>query len=93
MYKIYLSSQFSMLLTYYKAVMTLYIFLSLFICRRQLAKQAQEERIENESYEAFASRVKAAINSVPIALIDKTIESLPKRMEMVVKCGGRRIKY
>ena len=42
---------------------------------------------------SFAARVVQTIKNVPIDLINRTIDSLPKRMNMVVKSKGDRIKY
>ena len=61
--------------------------------RRELAIQVKEIRLEKESYENYAARVVQTIKNVPIDLINRTIDSLPKRMNMVVKSKGDRIMY
>ena len=55
--------------------------------------EAEKKRITRESYEQFAARLQKTIESIPVDVIDRTIESLPKLMRMIVKSEGRRIKY
>ena len=64
-----------------------------FCLRKRLAKNAKENQTTTESYEQFVARVKDTLMSLPVDLIDHTNESLPTRMNMVIKCYGRRIKY
>ena len=61
--------------------------------RRQLALEAREEFIKKESYEDYVTRLKRTIQSIPVDVIDRTIDSLPGRVEMVIKSKGHRIKY
>ena len=61
--------------------------------RRELHKQAKENRIEKESYQNFVVRVMETIRSMPTDVIDRTIESLPGRMRMVINTKGDRSKY
>ena len=64
-----------------------------FNTRRELAHQAEQQHIEQETFPEFAARVKHTIQSIHVDVIDRTIESLPRRMEMVVKSKGHRIKF
>ena len=61
--------------------------------RRALAEQVKELNIESETYNEFAKRVMNVIKSMPHDVIDRTIESLLKRMKMIVSSNGDRIKY
>ena len=61
--------------------------------RRELAIQVREMHLEKESYENYAARVIRTIKNIPTDVIDRTIDSLPKRMDMVIKSKGERIKY
>ena len=61
--------------------------------RRELSEQARKRRIEKETYEEFAVRVMDTIKNMPMDVIDRTIASLPKRMEMVISSKGDRSKY
>ena len=63
------------------------------IVRKRLAEHAKTNNLYHETYQQFSSRVIETIKSIPIDYINKTIDSLPKRMEMVVKSKGHRIKY
>lgn len=63
------------------------------IVRKELAQYAKAHNVHHETYQQFSSRVIQTIKSIPIQYINKTIDSLPKRMDMVVKSKGRRIKY
>ena len=66
-------------------------------CFKVLAARLREEalcrQIVKESYEQFSDRVKTAITNLSPAYINKTIESLNKRMVQVVKRKGQRIRY
>ena len=46
-----------------------------------------------EKFEQFSAKVKRTLENTPTKYIDKTIESMPKRMLMVIKSKGKRIKY
>ncbi len=61
--------------------------------RRELHKQAKENRIEKETYKDFVVRVMDTIRNMPTDVIDRTIESLPGRMQMVINTKGDRSKY
>ena len=63
------------------------------LARKMLAKEAKDKFIQKESYAEFAHRVIRTIESVPAHIIDRTIDSLPQRMSMVIKSKGDRIKY
>lgn len=63
------------------------------LVRKQLHEDALSMNITKETYENFAARVKATIQSFPAVLIDRTIESLPNRMELIIQGKGSRTKY
>ena len=63
------------------------------IARKMLALEAKENFIVKEKYAEFAHRVIKTIYSVSPHITDQTINSLPKRMAMVIKSKGDRIKY
>ena len=52
---------------------------------------SQCRRIESESYQEFTRRVIDAVRAFPAEVIDRTIASLPGRIEMVLKGKGERI--
>jgi len=49
--------------------------------------------IISETCEEFVSRIRRALHSIPLETIDKTIASMDKRIGMVIKARGKRIKY
>ena len=59
----------------------------------KLRQQALHNRIEKETFNEFSARVKKTLLEYPAADIDKIIESMDKRIEMVLKARGMRIKY
>jgi transposase len=63
------------------------------VVRRQMCVHVKENRIEQESWDDFVTRIKQNIYSTPKDYIDKTIASMPKRIKNVIENKGRRIKY
>ena len=59
----------------------------------ELRTEAFEKNINYETFEQFSVRVKHALENASTKYIDKTIKSMPKRMLMVIKSKGQRIKY
>ena len=63
------------------------------LAKRKLRENAKKENITRESYQEYISRVKTTLLSMNKDLIDRTIASMNKRIEMVIKAKGQRIKY
>ena len=63
------------------------------IVKNQLRDEVIRKNLEAESFLEFQERVLCAIESIPSDVIDKTIESLSKRVEAIIKSGGYRSKY
>lgn len=63
------------------------------IVRRKLREQALRERIEQESFEQFTTRVKTLILNIDRTHINNIIASMPKRIEIIIKEKGNRTKY
>ena len=61
--------------------------------KSELRTQAFEKNINYETFEQFSVRVKHTLENTPTEYIDKTIESMPKRMLMVIMSKEQRIKY
>ena len=59
----------------------------------KLRKDALEKGIEKETYEQFCFRVKKTLMKYPTEAIDRTIESMVKRIDAVIKSRGNRTKY
>ena len=58
-----------------------------------LMDEAIEKRITKESVPLFHKRIVAALHRVASAHADKTIESMPKRLSMVLAAKGARVRY
>ena len=59
---------------------------------KKLRSDAIENNITYESYKEFSARVKATMETFPVDMIDKIINTMPKRMHEIVKCRGERLK-
>ena len=63
------------------------------LVKRQLDEDALDQGIEFENFEDFSARVNDTILQADIDNIDKTIESMEKRINLVIKHKGQRTKY
>ena len=63
------------------------------IVSRKLDRDAIDNAITTESFKEFSQRVKNTILATPIESIDRIIESMDKRMSLLIKGKGRRLKY
>ena len=61
--------------------------------RAKLHEEYLNRNITFENFEEYSTRVKNTLLSVPVQYINNTIESMDNRLSMVVKKGGKRIKY
>ena len=61
--------------------------------KEHLHTDAFQKSIQRESYAQFCDRVKESLLSYSTDVIDKTIESMVKRIDMVIKRKGQRTKY
>ena len=59
----------------------------------QLEKDALELEISHESFQEFSDRVKKTMLNFPKHKIDNIIKSMGKRVGMIVKRRGERLKY
>ena len=53
----------------------------------------QLKNLEHETYEKFCKRAKKTVLNFPLDIINRTIESMPKRIDQVIKMKGQRTKY
>ena len=60
---------------------------------KKLRKDAIEMNLEKETYEQFCHRAKQTVLGFDAGIIDKTIESMPKRIQAVIDSKGHRTKY
>ncbi len=63
------------------------------LVRRELDRQAISGNIVQETYKEFATRVINTFKCFPIERVDNIIESMDKRMNMIISRSGQRIKY
>ena len=63
------------------------------LIRNKLEQDAIASNIQRESFEEFSLRIKSTICNYPRDVIDRTIESIPKRMGLIIKGKGLRTKY
>ena len=61
--------------------------------KEELRTQAVRLNLTYESFEAFARRVKSTLYSMRREIIDNTIASMFKRLDLITKNRGRRTKY
>ncbi len=59
----------------------------------KLKQQALDRNIEKETFKEFAGRVKKTLLEYPIDDIDKIIDTMDKRIKLVLDTKGMRIKY
>lgn len=59
----------------------------------KLYDDALERNIQKERFKNFSERVKQTIEGLSVQSIDKTISSMDKRIGLVIKARGQRIKY
>ena len=61
--------------------------------KKELRRQALEDKIEHENFEEFSERVKQTLLNFPARDIDKIIDSMKKRVDDIIDSGGYRSKY
>lgn len=59
----------------------------------QLKRDALDKGIKKENYSQFCSRDKKTCLNFSSETIDKTIDSMPKRINLIIKSKGLRTKY
>ena len=63
------------------------------LVKKSLEREAIKKNIMRESFVEFRARVFRCFESLDVAMIDRTIESMPKRIEKIITSKGKRIKY
>lgn len=62
------------------------------LVRKSLREQAILKNINKETYGEFSARVIETITNFPSVIIDKTIESINRRLELISQTKGNRTK-
>ena len=60
---------------------------------KQLKKDAITQNLDHETYKKFSKRTKKTVLNFPLDIINRTTESMPKRIDQVIKMKGQRTKY
>ena len=63
------------------------------LVKKELRDQAITRNIDCETKEQFETRVLSTLYAFPHDIIDRTIESMEKRLLMIKQCKGSRLKY
>ena len=63
------------------------------LVRRYLPEEALAKRITHENWDQFVERVKQQFARFDSEILDRTIESMPKRLDLVIKSKGERTRY
>ena len=48
-------------------------------------------KIEREDFEEFSAQVKTTLESVPVDVVDRTIRSMDKGIDLIIRRKGQRI--
>ena len=60
---------------------------------RMLKRQAVQQQLRRETFEQFKNRVISTFYSISVETVNNLICSMPKRIDMVIRNKGKRIKY
>ena len=63
------------------------------IVKRRLHQDALDQQITREDFAAFSARIKTTLETIPIDVVDRTILSMGKRINEIIKRKGQRIKH
>ena len=61
--------------------------------KSKMRDDAFNKGITNETYSQFCARAKETLQNYPSEIIDRTIMSMDKRIDLVIKAKGQRIRY
>ena len=60
---------------------------------RMLKIQAVQQQLRRETFEQFKNRVINTFYSISVETVNNLTRSMPKRIDMVIRNKGKRIKY
>ena len=58
------------------------------LIKRKLENDAIDKEIRKENFNYFKDRVLRCLGSLDSGILDRTIESMPKRVEAILSCNG-----
>ena len=63
------------------------------LVKRRFCQDALDQQITREDFVAFSARVKTTLETIPIDVVDRTVLSMGKRINKIIKRKGQRMKY
>ena len=60
---------------------------------RMLKRQALQQQLRRETFQQFKNRVISTFYSISVETVNNLIRPMPKRIDVVIRNKGRRIKY
>ena len=63
------------------------------LCGKRIRREGRSLRITKESYEDFVKRCQKTLLDFPSSIIDRTIDTMPKRLRLIIENRGNRTKY
>ena len=63
------------------------------LATREVNSETVDKKISHETFEQFSFHVKRTLRNLPIDVINKTIDSISKRLPKIVASGGQRLKH
>ena len=63
------------------------------IVKKKMHQDAFDIKIEREDFKEFSAQVKKTRESVPVDVVDRTIQSMDKRIDLIVKRKEQRTRY
>ena len=60
---------------------------------RMLKRQALQQQLRRATFEQFKNRVISTFHPIPVETVNNLIRSMRKRIDMVIRNKGKRIKY
>ena len=63
------------------------------LLEKDLERSALEENLDSETFAEFVGRVKRGMMALDVDILDRTIESMHKRVKDVIAAKGDRLKY
>ena len=64
-----------------------------YLIDKKLRENAISRNLTKETFRKTSKRIIHTVLAFPTDVIDKTIESIPKGIDNVIKCQGQRTKY
>ena len=63
------------------------------LVQKEMKGQALQQKIQKQSFEEFSTRCISTMRNFPAVEINKIIDSMSKRINLMIKSKGQRIKY